>query len=102
MVNTAVVVYISPKVASNWTVWCLEPIIGLPSIRRLFERLQRSLASEDLEFYAVYHDEVIPARLEKALQGTGVKIFHSQSLNRLRALADFMTAHPSLTTILVF
>jgi len=102
MTGTAVVVYVSPKIASNFTVWCLEPLGGVPLIRRLCERLRKGFASDDFEYLIAFHDEVLPARLEEALKDLPVKIFPSKALDRLQVLADLCRANPELKTILVF
>src|SRR5688572_17945269 len=100
MINSGVVVYISPKIASNFSIWCLEPVAGVPAIRRLFERLLHGLPASELEFFAVFHDDVMATQLKQNLEGLSVTCFQAHALHRLSALVEFSKAHQSLKTLL--
>ncbi len=102
MATTAAVVYIGMKIASNYTVPCLEPISGVLALRRLMDRLRTGLPAGEFEFYVVFHDEVLPERLKEAFQGQSVQIFKGTGESRLTVLGEFCKAKPHLKTLLVF
>ncbi len=102
MANTAVVVYISPKIASNYTIWCLEPIAGKPLIKSLLQRLQASLPPAEFEYVVLVNDSLMSGKLKALFDGPGVNVFESQALSRLQVLGDYCKANPQIKTILIF
>ena len=102
MSNTALVVYIAPKIASNYTIGCLEPLTDAPLVRRLMDRLQRGLPAGEFECHIIFHDAIIAERLTPELVGPTVRLFKGTAENRLGALGEFCRTHPHLKTIAVF
>jgi glycosyltransferase involved in cell wall biosynthesis len=102
MRNAVVVIYIYPKVKSNWSNWCLEPIRGKPVLTHLLNRLQKGLPVGDFQFFILSHEEGMPEQLLEISKDTGVPLFVSKSTGRLRALTDLIKGKGLSNTLLLF
>src|SRR5436190_24249409 len=102
MPESAIVIPIGAKIASNMTVWCLEPVGGEASLSLLLKRLQRGLGTAEFEYHVLLQDQVILPRVEAALRGLPVKVHATGARNRLQALASLYKEAPALKTLLVF
>src|SRR5579863_4282217 len=103
MKNTAVIIYIAPKIASNYTRWCLERVEGMPALAHLLTRLKTGFPLGEMDFVVACHkDGVMPAMLEEALQGLDVKVFSWAALSRMEVFSEWIKVHPEIQSLLVF
>lgn len=102
MKSTAVVVYISPKIESSYSIWCLDPICGQPVLAHLFKRLQKGLPAGDMEFLVACHEGVVVDALEALLKNTPTQLFISTTPGRLHTLIELSKSYPHIKTFMIF
>ena len=100
--KNAVLLYFDPKIASRYSIWCLEPLAGIPAVRRFAQRLQSGLPAGEFDVYAVCHEAATAHRIAACLDQAPMKVFQSVTLNRLAAIADFCKKFPHYKTLLLF
>lgn len=101
MRKEALILYCSPKTASMYTTWSLEPLSGRPAILRLIERLQKGLPVGEFKLLIICHQDVMVERLKPLITGSATELFVSEKQSRLQALADFSSRHLDIQTLLV-
>src|SRR4051812_31558075 len=99
--SIAALVYVRPKIRSNYTVWCLEPIDGAPALAHLLRRLKRGLAAE-LEVFVAPDGEVAAERMAAHNEILGASLVTSAGAGKLAVLQEFLKSHPSIRTLLIF
>src|SRR4051794_36463471 len=95
----SVVLYLSPKLMANATVYALEDVSGIPVAAHLFQRLQRHLSAEELKCYVLYHEGSLARSAEQALQKVPATIVKTASRFRQPAFGALLKEYPEIKTL---
>jgi len=102
MRDSAVLIYVGPKPTSNYSLWLLEPLQGVPVLVHLLKRLHTGLPIGDFEYHVVCHEGVMSDKLPDVSKAGDARLFVSKAPSRLEALVQFAEANAHLNTLLIF